>query len=54
MISEGDKNTQNSKLNDAVNSYGDTILHFAVFHEKIELIKFLLSHGADPLIKNKV
>lgn len=41
-------------LNDFVNLYEDTILHFAVFHEKEKIVNFLLANGADPTIKNKV
>ena len=38
---QGKSGAQNH-LNDSVNLYGDTILHYAVFHQNTELIKFLL------------
>ena len=43
-----------SKINDPVNVFGDTILHYAVFHNKVALIDFLLSNNADPFKKNNV
>ena len=55
LIPEKDKyGNATNHLNDSVNLYGDTILHFAVFHEQEELVTFLLENGADPKIKNKV
>lgn len=47
------KNKEN-KFNESVNSYEDTLLHYAVFHKKMQLIDFLLKHEADPFKKNKV
>lgn len=32
---------------------GNTLLHWAVKREKVDLIKLLLAYGADPAIKNK-
>lgn len=49
-----DKNSTVNHLNDSVNLYGDTILHYAVFHKNVDLIKFLLENKADPKIQNKV
>lgn len=34
--------------------FSDTILHYAVFHNKQELCRYLISHGADPHKLNKV
>lgn len=45
---------EQNKINDPVNIYNDTILHYAVFHNKERLIDFLLKHQADPFKKNKV
>ena len=47
-------NPEQNKINDSVNVYNDTILHYAVFHNKERLIDFLLEHQADPFKKNKV
>ena len=41
------------KINQPVNKYEDTILHYAVYHKRQELIKFLIKYGADPLKINK-
>ena len=41
------------KLNEPVNKYEDTILHYAVYHKREPLIKFLIKNGADPLKVNK-
>lgn len=58
-----DKSKNYSKLNDPVNlvriilinqQYDDTLLHYAVFHNKEKLIKYLLDHKADPFKTNKV
>ena len=50
------RNTKDSynKLNDPVNMYEDTLLHYAVFHNREKLCKFLLKNGADPYKVNKV
>ena len=42
-----------NRLDDPVNKYDDTILHYAVFHKREKLIIFLLEHGASPYIPNK-
>ena len=42
-----------AKLNEPVNKYEDTILHYAVYHKREPLIKFLIKNGADPLKVNK-
>ena len=41
------------KLNEPVNKYQDTLLHYAVYHKREPLIKFLLKNGADPKKTNK-
>ena len=41
------------KLNQPVNKYEDTILHYAVYHKREQLIKFLIKNGADPNKINK-
>lgn len=33
---------------------GDTLLHYAVYKENVELIKYLMSNKADPNRKNNV
>lgn len=33
---------------------GDTLLHYCVYKENTELIKYLLDKGADATIKNSV
>ena len=42
-----------SKLNEPVNKYEDTLLHYAVYHKREPLIKFLIQNGANPLQLNK-
>ena len=34
------------KLNEPVNKYEDTLLHYAIYHKREPLIKFLLKKGA--------
>ena len=41
------------KLNESVNKYEDTILHYAVYHKRQELIKFLIKYGANLNKVNK-
>ena len=41
------------KINQSVNKYEDTILHYAVYHKREPLIKFLIQNGADPQKVNK-
>ena len=41
------------KLNEPVNKYEDTLLHYAVYHKREPLIKFLIKNGADPKKSNK-
>ena len=41
------------KINQSVNKYEDTILHYAVYHKREQLIKFLIKNGADPNKVNK-
>ena len=36
-----------------MNKYEDTILHYAVYHKREQLISFLIKNGADPFKKNK-
>ena len=48
-----DKEFCAQKLNEPVNKYEDTILHYAVYHKREPLIKFLIKNGADPLKVNK-
>ena len=40
-------------INDPINLYEDTILHYAVFHKRTKLIKYLLKNGANPYKTNK-
>ncbi|MCQ2818284.1 MAG: ankyrin repeat domain-containing protein [archaeon] len=54
LMKEDQSKPGQTHLNDSVNLYGDTILHYAVFHENTELVKFLLENGADKSIKNTV
>ena len=42
-----------AKLNEPVNKYEDTLLHYAVYHKREPLIKFLIKNGADPEKTNK-
>ena len=41
------------KINEPVNKYEDTILHYAIYHKREELIKFLIKYGADVNKVNK-
>ena len=41
------------KLNEPCNKYEDTLLHYAVYHKREPLIKFLIKNGADPFKVNK-
>ena len=41
------------KLNEPVNKHEDTLLHYAVYHKREQLIKFLIKNGADPNKVNK-
>ena len=34
------------KLNEPVNIYEDTLLHYAVYHRRKQLIEYLINHGA--------
>ena len=41
-------------VNQKVNLRGDTALHFAVYHQDLELIDFLVKRGADIFSKNEL
>jgi len=41
-----------NKLNSPINFFDDTLLHYAVYQKRKELIKFLIHNGADPNKKN--
>jgi len=46
-----------NEINDATNDalkHGRTLLHYAVYHEKIEFVKFLLQNGANAKIEDHV
>lgn len=62
--SGGEKRKDYSKLNDVINmvsltyfkanyQFEDTILHYAVFHNRVELVQYLISKGADVNKANK-
>ena len=54
VIKTSDKSKGENKINDPVNLYDDTILHYAVFHNIEKLVDFLLKNNADPFKLNKV
>lgn len=54
VLKTNDKSKGENKINDPVNLYDDTILHYAVFHNKEKLVDFLLKNNADPFKLNKV
>ena len=43
---------KNNKLNSPINYFEDTLLHYAVYQKRKDLIQFLIYNGADPSIKN--
>lgn len=43
---------ENNKLNSPINYFEDTLLHYAVYQKRKELIQFLIHNGADPNKKN--
>ena len=49
----GDKQNTDDRINAAVNLFDDTLVHYAVFNDRLELVKFLMENGAKPNIKNK-
>jgi len=53
VVENGRKTTDYNKLNDVINMYEDTILHYSVFHKKNDLTNFLLEKGVDPTKQNK-
>ena len=53
IINSNTNSKSKNKINDPVNLYEDTILHYAVFHKRIKLIEFLLKNGANPYLLNK-
>ena len=53
IINSPNNKNKINKINDPVNLYEDTILHYAVFHKRTKLIEFLLQHGANPYKSNK-
>ena len=54
VLKTNDKSKGENKINDPVNLYEDTILHYAGFHNKEKLVDFLLKDNADPFKLNKV
>jgi len=44
----------NFDINMSVNQMGDTLLHYAVYKQNVELIEYLLSNKADINKKNNV
>ena len=44
--------SENNKLNSPINYFDDTILHYAVYQKRKELIQFLIHNGADPNKEN--
>lgn len=53
IINSNTNSKSKNKINDPVNLYEDTILHYAVFHKRTKLIKYLLKNGANPYKANK-
>jgi len=53
VVENGEKKKDYAKLNDVVNMYEDTLLHYSIFHKKNELTLFLLEKGVDPTKMNK-
>ncbi len=45
--------TSATNLLDIQNDDGNTLLHTAIYQKKFDIMKYLLSEGADPNIKNK-
>lgn len=41
-----------SRINDHINLNGDTLLHYAVFNNRIELCKYLIKNGSDFKLEN--
>jgi ankyrin repeat protein len=41
-----------NKLNEPINYFDDTILHYAVYQKRKKLIQFLIYNGADPRMEN--
>lgn len=63
QIEKGERSINFNKLNDPINTvnifflnfqFNDTVLHYAVFHNKSEICKFLIEKGANPFQQNKV
>ena len=40
-------------MNEVIDNFGNTLLHEAVRHNDVEMIKLLLSHNASIDVKNK-
>lgn len=43
---------ENNKLNSPINYFEDTILHYAVYQKRKNLVQFLIHNGANPKIQN--
>jgi ankyrin repeat protein len=38
------------RINIVRNAHGETLLHTAVLHQRLDMVQILLQHGADPTI----